>query len=288
MLNGMRWIKVWGLIAALLSWGSPVFAEPLKLVIPSSRSGLDKRDDYPIRLLKLALDDANIDYVLSRSDTPMPQSRAMRQIMSGGQINIMWTMTSVQREEEMLPIRVPLFKGLIGWRIFFIHKENQKLFDSLKSAEELKDLVLVQGHDWPDLDILRARGFRASQSAQYESLFDMLVKKRVHYFPRSVREIWGELEQRPDQDIAVETGWAIQYPTAAYFFVSKENEALAATLEGALRRIVENGKFEKMFMQEHKQYLDRANFAKRKIIHLDNPLLPPETPVLESYLWYHN
>ncbi|VUD59631.1 hypothetical protein TDB9533_02726 [Thalassocella blandensis] len=266
----------------------PAAVQTVKLVMPSSRSGIDKRDDYPIRLLKLALDDARIPYTFSRSNTPMPQSRAIRQVIAGGEINVLWTMTSVQREEEMLPIRIPLFKGLIGWRIFFIHKDNQAVFDKLKNVDELKALTLVQGHDWPDLDILIANGFRTSQSAQYESLFDMLLKKRVQYFPRSVREIWGELAQRHEQDLAVETGWAIHYPTAAYFFVNKNNLALANTLEAALLRIVENGKFEQMFMQEHKQYLDKANFAQRKIIHLDNPLLPPETPVLDTHLWYPN
>lgn len=260
---------------------------PLKLVMPPSRSGLDVRDEYPVRLLKAALDDANIAYSITHSDRQMPQSQVIRQVISGNGINLMWSMTSVQREEELLPIRIPLFRGLIGWRIFLIHKDNQALFDGLKTEKALRSLVAVQGLDWPDLIILRASGFRTTSLTEYDAMFDAVENKRVHYFPRSVREVWGELELRKDQDLKVETEWAVHYPTAAYFFVSRDNKALAATIENALLRTVANGKFEQMFMEEHKQYLDRANFAKRKIIHIDNPLLPPETPVLEEEFWYH-
>ncbi len=265
---------------------SAAHADPLKIVMPTNRSGLDVRDDYPIRLLKAALTHAKVDFELTRSSRPMTQGRAIRQIKSREEINLMWTMTSTERESEMLPIRIPIFKGLIGWRIFLIHEDNQAIFDKIKTEEELRSLVLVQGHDWPDLDIVRANNFRASQSAQYDALFEMLVKKRVHYFPRSVREIWEEYNQRRELKIAVEEKWAMRYPTAAYYFVNKEDVELAKTIEKSLRAIISDGKFDQIFLAEHKQYLEKAQFSKRKVVSLENPLLPPSTPVNDKSLWY--
>ena len=42
------------------------------------------------------------------------QNRVLKEIEKGT-IDVSWTMTNKEREERLLPIRVPLFKGLFGW-----------------------------------------------------------------------------------------------------------------------------------------------------------------------------
>lgn len=50
----------------------------------------------------------------------------------------------------MLPVRIPLLKGLMGCRISIINKKNRKKFAKIKSVEELKKLTALQGHDYFD------------------------------------------------------------------------------------------------------------------------------------------
>ena len=96
--------------------------------------------------------------------------------------------------KRLLPIRIPIQKGILGWRVGLIRKGDQGRFAGVDTLEDLKRVRLAQGQEWPDTLILRANGIDVITAPRYEGLFKMLVSKRFDYFPRSVNEIWDELE----------------------------------------------------------------------------------------------
>jgi ABC-type amino acid transport substrate-binding protein len=100
----------------------------------------------------------------------------------------------------------------------------------------------------------------------------MLQKNRFDYFPRSVGEIYPELEAHSDKDLVVEETMAIVYPYPAYIYVNKKDKALAERLEKGFDIIMKDGSFEKLFAEKHEEALKKANLAKRRIFFLDNPL----------------
>ena len=104
-------------LAALLALvcALPLAAEPL--TYPQHSSGADP-EAYVVELLRQALARSGGDYQLQPSPRPMPQSRAEQSLeQNDGAVQLMWSMTTRAREDVLLPIRIPLYKGLIGWRV---------------------------------------------------------------------------------------------------------------------------------------------------------------------------
>jgi hypothetical protein len=251
----------------------------------------DQRHQYYIAMLRLALEktqDSEGPFRLVMKKEKMSQTRAMKQLKENKGIDIVWTMTSMEREKELKPIRIPLLKGLLGHRIFIIRQEDECRFTNIQTFKELKQFRAGQGKDWPDMKILRANGISVEGCIKYEGLFRMLKYKRFDYFPRGVNEPWKEVETHQDKNLMVEKTLLLQYPAPIYFFVFKENAKVAQRLEKGLRLAIKDGSFDQLFRNHpsNKQIFDLANIESRKIFKLKNPLLPPQTPLLEKALWY--
>ncbi len=63
-------------------------------------------------------------------------------------------------------------------------------------------------------------------------------------------------------------------PLPTYFYVSPTCPDLARRVEAGLRRIMENGTYEKIFNDHFGQIYARAGLENRKIFKVANPLLP--------------
>lgn len=239
---------------------------------------------YPIRLLRAALEKSGTPFELQASPVPMVQDRSLREIAAGHQVDVFWSMTSVEREQYLLPVRIPIDKGLFGWRVFLMKAENQHLTESVLTAAQLKKLVLLQGHDWPDTKILQSNKLKVITSNHYRSMFNMIATGRAELFPRSILEVWKEMALEK-HNLQVDPRLSIYYPTALYFFVSKSQPELAKRIEDGLNQMIASGEFEQLFLQEYGADLAEAVATKRRVIYLDNPLLPKETPLDRKELW---
>ena len=114
----------------------------------------------------------------------------------------------------------------------------------------------------------------------------MLLRKRVDAVPRSVLEIEAEQKQFAEKGLAIETYWLLHYPGAVYFFVSNKNPQLAQQIETGLRQALKDGSFDLLFYKHFANHLQKMKLSERKLIELQNPLLPPETPLADPMLWY--
>jgi hypothetical protein len=253
-------------------------------------SAQDARNDYFLAMLTLALEKTAEEgpWQLQAASESMPQSRALTLLREGQTLDIVWSMTSIEREQQHLAVRIPLMKGLMGYRLLLIRAEDQPWFRRVQTLDQLRELRAGQGHDWPDTEILRHNGLSVEGATDYDSLFRMLQLGRFDYLPRAINEPWEETAARPDMKLAVESGLLLHYPTAEYFFFHRDNTELAQRIERGLRRAINDGSFDQLFHGHpiNANAFGKANLLKRRIIRLDNPLLPPDTPFDQQELWW--
>lgn len=257
------------------------------ITYPRPIDDTDERTQYPIALLKLALDKTGVNYELRPSDRILLSGKAMRQLRENRQVNVVWSMTDIQREKDLNAIRIPIAKGLIGLRVFAVNDKKRAKFKNISSIEDMRGFVPVQGEDWPDTKILQANGFNVFTVPEFDEAYDFLKQGRGDFFPRSVIEITPELEKLgKGSNISLEPSYALYYPTAMYYFVSNNNKTLANLIESGLRRAKADGSFDKLFQSTYLPILDEINVSERTIFTIENPLLPDDTPLDDKSLWY--
>lgn len=240
-------------------------------------------DPYFLELLTLALEKSKVPFSLEAVATPvMVESRIERMLQKNPNM-VHWLNSNSQKESSLIPIKIPLFKGLIGWRLLFIRKEDQAIFENIKSISDLAQYSAGLGHDWPDTKIFRDNGLSLVSSASWSGLFDMLRLKHIDYFPRSVIEIERELRLFPDSELYVDKALALQYPAAYYFFVNKANTELAKAIELGLLRAIEDGEFDLIFDKYFSDILFKSDFKTRRIIKLHTE---QEFPFNTDKFWY--
>lgn len=228
------------------------------------------------------------DYECIADTQIMPKKRVLQELeKSEHNINVTWNPTSTELEQRFSTIRFPLRKGLLGYRVLLINKENQQKFNQLKTPEDLKKVSLGQGVDWNDNAIYENYGIRVIQG-KYAQLFKMLTANRFDGFPRGVGEILNEYEKNKDRhpELTIEKNLLIYYPFPYYFFFNKQDTALRDRIEAGLRIMQKDGSFDAIFNKYHQDAINKLNLKGRNVIRLNNPLLPKDTPINDMKLWY--
>lgn len=242
--------------------------------IPGHMQGKKVRNQYVDELLHLIFSKQNIDLTIQYSKEHMSQGRALKELARGETIDLNWSVTSKEREQILRAVRIPIYKGLIGWRVFFIVNDSQKRFAAISNIAQLQDLLAVQRFDWPDHRILMANQLRVEGDFSYEQMYKSLSEGLVDYFPRSVLEINREKEQLKYDNLKIEQTLLIKYPSATYFFVNKEKKALAKTIEEGFKKAIADGSYHALFDRYFTQELAKLSLDKRKVIELNNPYFP--------------
>jgi hypothetical protein len=248
----------------------------------------DERGSYPIELLKLALSKSDHSFVARPSEFAMSQYRTLKQLELGVGIDVVWTMTNLEREQQLRPIRIPIDRGLIGWRLLAIKQQEFSVFQNLLDENELRNMLTVQGTDWPDFTILQSNGFKVVPSNYFEGMYRMLQMGRIRFFARSLTEITPELISLKDTKtpIVVAPRWVLHYPAALYFFVRKGDDELAQAIEKGLEVAIADGSMKQLFLQHFQTALDSAKIYDRQVVSLTNITLPHTTPIKRMELWY--
>ncbi|HSY27130.1 MAG TPA: hypothetical protein VK832_06490 [Burkholderiaceae bacterium] len=249
-------------------------AAPERIFYPGTASVTDTRAGYYVKLLDLALRKTGIQYELRPNEMPMASPRTIQKIASNDGLDVTWGPTTRELEQALLPVRIPIDKGVLGLRLFLIKKRDRSLFENIHTLAQLQLLAAGQQRDWSDTEILRANGMKVVGADIYEQMFQMLAADRFQYFPRGVAEIWGEEKSHTDLGLEVEQHLALRYPACSYFFVSKGNAKLAQSIEQGLRIAMRDGSFEKLFQQYNGDYIKLAHLNTRTVFELNNPLNP--------------
>lgn len=253
-------------------------------------SDYDETKEYKYQLLQLILEKTQKTDGLFKIETQKYDITHARNydLLKNGYLDVVLTMTSKKFEREFRPIRIPIYKGMYGYRLAIINKSDQPKFSAIRTLKDFQKLWAGQGEVWPDTQILRANGFKVVGISGYVELFDMLKERRFDFFPRGVHEPWKELADVKYPELVVETDLVIHYPAPGYIFTTKENKKLADRLERGFRKALEDGSFDLLFYNhpDIKEVLERADLKNRRLFELKNPLLPEETPLHDKKLWY--
>jgi len=262
----------------------------LKVFYPAPESALDRRSDDLVVLLRSALQRTQAShgpFDLAPASPAASEDRQLLSLEQGLLPNVVWASATPDRERRLLPIRIPLRRGLIGYRIALIHRQRQAEFRRIRTLEDLRAYSLGQGPNWPESQMYRQLGFQV-HSGSYEALFRMLVNGRFDLFPRGINEVYGELATRGGSlpNLAVEDSLLIHYPQPYYFFVRRHDGGLAQRLEQGLHQMLDDGSFEAHFWHHHGSAIRQARLSERRLLKLENPLLPRDTPLSDSRLWF--
>lgn len=244
-----------------------------------------EKDQYHIDVLTFLFKDDD-NFQLKSISQNLSGSRQISELKNGA-LSVAAFGTSQSLEDDLLPIRIPILKGLLGHRIFIIKKSAQAKFDQVNTLSALQNLKAGQGVTWSDTKILKNAGFDVVTTLKYPNLFPMLEGDRFDYFPRALHEPFSEVQARPELNLTIEKRLMLVYPLALYLFVSPENISLASVVETKLEAAIADGRFDEFFYghQLIQTVLQRSQIKERKIFRISNPDLPSNTPLERDELW---
>lgn len=242
------------------------------------------RYQFGIDVLKLALTKTNTPYKLATPfEDKLNEARGEKLVISGD-LDLQFMITTLDRETKMIPIKFPIYRGLLGMRLLLIHKNNMGKFTNVNSLSQLQELVAGHGQHWKDLPIYKHNGLPVETNVSYQGLFRQLKTNRFDYFHRGVLEIWPEWHLHR-QTLTVLNGLALFYPIPTYFFVSKNNPELVPIIEKGLSIALKDGSYRALFMKFLESDIKKADLSNKTLIALQNPNLPADTPKLDMSWW---
>ena len=265
------------LIAVFLFFPSIGIAEKVKL----THFQTHKRYDFGLRLLEASLKETLKSFELVGLEN-INEARGERLLEIGG-VDFLFLSTNEDRERKFRPIKIPIYQGLLGCRLLLVRKKEVNRFESVNSLSDLKPFIGGHGAHWRDLPIYGANGLNVLPS-KYPLIFKQLIAGRIDYFHRGVSEIWKELKDHSHK-LGVANGIALFYKHPVYFFVNRENIKLEKQIKSGLEKMKKNGKFDRIFLDYHRDFIERAQLEERKLIILNNPILPKDAPLLDTKTW---
>ena len=119
----------------------------------------DQRYDYHWRILRAALEVTRGKYGAYRFEPGQPMSEKLQVVeMQRPQIGLNTLVLDATQalEEALLSVRVPVDKGLLGYRVFLIQAADQPRFTGVQSLEQLRQLRFGQQREWSDVAVYQA------------------------------------------------------------------------------------------------------------------------------------
>lgn len=265
---------------------------PMTYIYHPPESPLDVRYEYHWNILKLALDSTEKKYgpYSMKPGIFMTEERQVRELLKrGNKLNMMIREANVEFEKKFLPVRIPIDRNLIGYRVLLINKKDRDLFKNINTLEDLKKLTFGQGAGWGDVEILKSAGLNVVTEVYYDQIFEELRSGKFNAFPRSVTEIQEEFEKRKDKmpELMIEESLLLYYPLPTYFWFAKgkEGKKLRDRVEEGMETIIANGEFDKLFDQYYRAKISHLKVRKRKFIRIDNPTLPASVTQQKKQFW---
>lgn len=251
----------------------PIPAAPSQIIISQMAShDINHEDYYFTNLLMLALAKTEIQYgKVNLAELPNRKTdRRLQSELLAKNIDLLWAPTSPELEAELLPIKVSLLKELNNYRLLLIRPETQAEFSRVKTLNDLRQFRGGMSAQWVDADIMQANGLPLVKAVGYGKLFKMLAANRFDYFSRGLYQIQTEVNFYPDLHLAIETDLMLHYNNEVYFFVHKDNKALAERLRVGLETAQKDGSFDALFnsIPRYKWAAEQLKQNQRRIIEL--------------------
>lgn len=276
-------------------------------ILNRPHSDFDRRDEYSTQLLRHALERTVAEYgpyeirtsgyVMERGQfASSPAStlgfrteldRMLIELKRGDLINVTSQATRLEWEAQLIPIRIPLDKGLFSYRISLIRQEDQAKFAGIRTLEELKRIPMGASSSWSVHRVFKFAGFNLVEGSTYDGLFEMLRAGRFLHLSRALYEAPLEFESRKRNfpELSIEKNLMLYFLQPRYFFVSPKHPKLAERIKRGLNLMIRDGSFDKLFLEYHRPLLEQTGFCQRRIFRMENPFLSKATPLNRKELW---
>ncbi|MRV75224.1 hypothetical protein GJ700_26255 [Duganella sp. FT92W] len=268
-------------------------AKGATVIYPLHLGTYDARYDYDWLVLRTALEKTAASHgpfeMKQFSEAMSPQRVAQELALPHGRVNVMARAAAPAFERDFLTIRIPIDKGLLGYRVLLVRKDDLSRFAQVRSLQDLRKLRAGMGKGWADVAILAHAGLPVVEGSAHENLYAMLMAKRFDYFARGVDEAQWEIKEYGARypQMAIEPTLLLRYPLPRYLFVRRdaEGESLARRLKAGLETMVQDGTLDALFRQHKSGVIEPLHLDRRRLLTLANPGLP-DTPLNRPELWY--
>jgi len=186
--------------------------------------------------------------------SPMPVSRQEYELAHADPvITIAVFNSTAERTRKLLPVRIPIDRGLLGYRILLIRADDQARFDRIRSLEDLRSVQFGLMPGWSDLRIMRAAGLTVVEGDSYDGLFRMLSARRFDAFSRGATEIIEDFDRAKSMapGLAIERHMLLHCPMPVYFWFSGDQEGRrrADRVQAGLTEMVADGSLAAMIRE---------------------------------------
>ncbi|PCK03767.1 MAG: hypothetical protein COA42_19835 [Alteromonadaceae bacterium] len=260
-----------------------------KLDVVKIRANAGPQYYYELIERALALSrDVYGDYGIELYAGAPSSARITEEVKQGDRLNLVWApaLKSVYGVDQLIPIPIPLLKGLSGFRVAIIHRDNQAAFGQIRDKLALNDMMIGLEFGWAEVAIYEANGISVT-TAPYTSLYPMLQVKRIGALPLGVEQAVSSLSKRRHKfpDLIIDSELLIRYPMPIFFFVSQSTPNLAIRIRYGLELMIKRGEMDELFKRSFKEEIKSLNLKNRRVISIKNPLLLDEMPMLRKELW---
>ena len=240
------------------------------------------RQAYETELLEACLSATAAEFGVSKlkiDNTDCPLAEDEGNVFDAG-TDILVTVAGNVKFKDKLKIMInrPLTKGLLGYRLLLVRDESLPRFCELNDTTELKTFAIGIPETWADAEIFRQNKYTVVEKGSIDDLFTQLKERAFDYTALGVNEIESAFEQRvePLGGISIEPSLMLYYPFPLVFYVNHNASGLAARVHAGLNAICDNGEYQRIFAKHHGDVVNRLQLRQRRILVLENPLLPDE------------
>lgn len=257
----------------------------------NGESSMDKRTMHKNEVIKRALEitiPSYGAYEFKFIETQMNHHRALPSTIKGTNNNVYVAPANDEWNKKTLPIKIPIRRGLLNYRLLLIHKADLSKFAKVNTLDDLKKLTAGLRNGWVTTDIFHKSGLKTIETRNFEGLFLSLDNHRFNYLPRAIYEIFDELHNRKHllSNVIIEPTLAIHLPMPTYIYVSPTAPRIAERLEAGLRKMLKKGELKLLLNKYYADDIKRANLKARKIIKINNPYYDEKALLNDKSLWY--
>lgn len=179
-------------------------------------------------------------------------------------------------EDDMIVIPHLLTKNLLGYRVAIIREEDTGKFASIEEEAQIQQLTHGIPETWSDAVIFRENGYQVAEEGDFEDIFDRLEAGNFDYSAYGANEVLSVFEYRAAEreSLVMDENLLFFYPFPLVFYVSPDQPALAERIEAGMQAIQKSGALDAIFDQHYGNIVEELHLSDRKLIILDNPLIP--------------
>lgn len=274
-----------------LSFSPNLWALDIVKVTNSESSEFDKRSAHKNELIKRSLELTVPEYGAYKfiiQKIRVNRYRALSEILKGKVANIYIGVATEEWNNKTIPIKIPVRKGLLNYRLLMIHENDLETFSRVETLEDLKGITAGLRSGWVTTKVFQEAEMNLVVVQNFDGLFMSLNNHRFSYIPRAIYEIFNELISYQDvlNHVVVEPTLVLHLPMPTYVYVSPSEPRIAKRIEKGLKIMLGNGEFDQILNKYYSDDIERADLKNRKIIKMDNPYYIDKSLLNDDKLWY--